>query len=59
MPDGDISWTMTSSGHFLKWANFRGHLQRVTHFLVNSSGDFYPREVPFWVNFCEHFLGEF
>ena len=39
--DGDILWTMTSSGHFLsKWANFCGHLQRETscgHFLVNSS----------------------
>ena len=50
--DGDISWTMTSSGHFFaKWANHRGHLQRVTshgHFLVNS---FCPRKV--------HFLGEF
>ena len=29
--DGEISWTMTSNGHFFsKWANFRGHLQRVT-----------------------------
>ena len=29
--DGDISWTMTSRGHyFSKWATFRGHSQRVT-----------------------------
>jgi hypothetical protein len=35
--DGDISWTMTSRGHFLsKWATSRGHFQKVTsrgHFL--------------------------
>jgi hypothetical protein len=55
MWDADISRTMTSSGHFFsKWANFCGHLQRVTsrgHFLVNSSGHFCPKEDPF--------LGEF
>ena len=29
--DGDISWTMTSRGHYLsKWATSRGHSQRVT-----------------------------
>ena len=29
--DGDISWTMTSRGHyFSKWATSRGHSQRVT-----------------------------
>ena len=29
--DGDISWTVTSRGHyFSKWATFRGHSQRVT-----------------------------
>ena len=29
--DGDISWTMTSRGHyFSKWVTFRGHSQRVT-----------------------------
>ena len=42
--DGDISWTMTSRGHFLsKWATSRGHCQRVTsrgHFLVTSRGHF-------------------
>ena len=51
--DGDISWTMTSRGHFFaKWATSRGHCQRVTsrgHFFVTS----------FWVNFYGHFLGEF
>jgi hypothetical protein len=61
--DGDISLTMTSSGHFFsKWANFRGHLQRVTsrgHFLVNSSRHFCPREVPFLGEFSWTFLGEF
>ena len=31
MRDGDISWTMTSRGHyFSKWATSRGHSQRVT-----------------------------
>ncbi len=45
--DGDISWTMTSRGHFFsKWATSRGHCQRVT-----SRGHFCPREVLF--------LGEF
>ena len=35
--DGDILWTMTSSGHFFsKWVNFRGHSQR-----VNSRGHFW------------------
>jgi hypothetical protein len=42
--DGDISWTMTSRGHFLsKWATSREHCQRVTsrgHFLVTSRGHF-------------------
>ena len=29
--DNDISWTMTSRGHFFsKWATSRGHSQRVT-----------------------------
>ena len=29
--DGDISWTMTSRGHyFSKWVISRGHSQRVT-----------------------------
>ena len=29
--DGDISWTMTSRGHyFSKWVTSRGHSQRVT-----------------------------
>ena len=29
--DGDISWTMTSRGHyFSKWATSRGQFQRVT-----------------------------
>ena len=29
--DGDISWTMTSRGHyFSKWATSCGHSQRVT-----------------------------
>ena len=29
--DGDISWTMTSRGHyFSKWVTSRGHFQRVT-----------------------------
>ena len=53
--DGNISWTMISSGPFFsKWANFRAHLRRVTsrgHFLVNSSEHFCPQEVKF--------LGEF
>ena len=53
--DGDISWTMSSRGHFFsKWATSRGHCQRVTsrgHFLVTSRGRFCPREVLF--------LGEF
>ena len=45
--DGDISWTMTSRGHyFSKWATFRGHSQRVTsrgHYFskwVTSRGQF-------------------
>ena len=49
--DGDISWTMTSRGHFFsKWATSRGHCQRVTsrgHFLVTSRVRFCPREVLF------------
>ena len=29
--DGDISWTMTSRGHyFSKWATSYGHSQRMT-----------------------------
>ena len=29
--DGDISWTMTSRGHyFSKWVTSRGHSQEVT-----------------------------
>ena len=46
--DGDISWTMTSSGHFFaKWANLCGHFQRVTsygHFLVNTNENFWLKE---------------
>ena len=45
--DGDISWTVSSRGHyFLKWATFRGHSQRVTsrgHYFskwVTSRGQF-------------------
>ena len=45
--DGDISWTVTSRGHyFSKWATFRGHSQRVTsrgHYFskwVTSRGQF-------------------
>jgi hypothetical protein len=67
--DGDISWTITSRGHFFsKWATSRGHCQRVTsrgHFLVTSRGRFCPREVLFlgwifvdifWVNSSGRFL---
>ena len=46
--DNDFYWTPSF------FFNFCGHLQKVTshgHFLVNSSGHFCPREVPF--------LGEF
>ena len=45
--DGDISWTVTSLGHyFSKWATFHGHSQRVTsrgHYFskwVTSRGQF-------------------
>ena len=45
--DGDISWTVTSRGHyFSKWATSRGHSQRVTlrgHYFskwVKSHGQF-------------------
>ena len=35
--DGNISWTMTSRGDFFsKWANVRGHYQRVTLFSTKS-----------------------
>ena len=38
--DGMETFRVTSSGHFFsKWANFRGHFQRVNsrgHFLLNS-----------------------
>ena len=63
--DGNISWTMTSRGHFFsKWANFRGHFQRVTssgHFLVSSRGHFFHEKSSFfvdifWVNFSGHFF---
>ena len=59
--DGDISWTTTSNGHFFSiWANFCGHLQRVTshgHFLVSSSGYFCPREVPSLGEYLWTFFG--
>jgi hypothetical protein len=59
--DGDISWTMTSHGHFLsKWATSRGHCQRVTscgHFVVTSRGHFCPREVLFLGEFSWTFFG--
>ena len=59
--DGDISWTMTSRGHFFsKWATSRGHCQRVTsrgHFLVTSRGRFCPREVLFLGDFSWTFFG--
>ena len=45
--DGDISWTVTSRGHyFSKWETSRGHSQRVTsrgHYFskwVTSRGQF-------------------
>jgi hypothetical protein len=39
--DGDISFTMTSSGHFFsKWVNYRERVNSGGHFLVNSSGHF-------------------
>ena len=45
--DGDISWTVTSRGHyFLKWATFRGHSQRVT-----SRGHYFSK----WVTFRGQF----
>ena len=45
--DGDISWTVTSRGHyFLKWATFHGHSQRVT-----SRGHFFSK----WVTFRGQF----
>ena len=44
--DGDISWTVTSCGHyFSKWATFRGHSQRVT-----SRGHYFSK----WVTFRGH-----
>ena len=59
--DEDISWTMTSRGHFFsKWATSHGHCQRVTsrgHFLVTSRGRFCPREVFFLGEFSWTFFG--
>ena len=58
--DGDILWTMTSSGHFFfKWVNFRGHSQRMNsrgHFLVNSSGHFCSQKVLFFGEFSWNFF---
>ena len=60
--DGDISWTMTSRGHFFsKWGTSCGHCQRVTsrgHFLVTSCGSFLRWIFVdiFWVNSSGHFL---
>jgi hypothetical protein len=64
--DGDISWTMTSCGHFLSkwvnsptWVNFRGHFwdEFSWTFLVNSRGQKCPREFIYFGEFMWTLLG--